>query len=124
MGWENTAKYNLQKIQKLQNRAARILTGSSYDVHTTDLLRQLQWQTLEERRGNKKALLMHKVKSGTAPDSIKNLFNVCDNQNYSLRSNLNNFKLHKPKFWNDLKNDLTSETTSYKSLRAIVGDVE
>ena len=39
------------------------------------------------RRVNKKALLMHKVKNGTAPDPIKNLFNVCDNQNQSLRSN-------------------------------------
>ena len=47
MVWENTAKYNLQKIQKMQNRAARILTGSSYDVSTTDLMRQLKWQTLE-----------------------------------------------------------------------------
>ena len=97
MVWENTAKYNLQKIQKMQNRAARILTGSSYDVPTTDLMRQLKWQTLEDRRDHKKALLMHKVKNGTAPDLIKNLFNICDNQNYSLRSNLNNFKLDKPK---------------------------
>ena len=128
MVWENTAKYNLQKIQKMQNRAARILTGSSYDVPTTDLMRQLKWQTLEDRRDHKKALLMHKVKNGTAPDLIKNLFNICDNQNYSLRSNLNNFKLDKPKrnfmkksisysgakFWNDLKNDLKRETTNYK----------
>ena len=97
MVWENTAKYNLQKIQKMQNRAARILTGSSYDVPTTDLKRELKWQTLEDRRDHKKALLMHKVKNGTAPDLIKNLFNICDNQNYSLRSNLNNFKLDKPK---------------------------
>ena len=128
MVWENTAKYNLQKIKKMQNRAARILTGSSYDVPTTDLMRQLKWQTLEDRRDHKKALLMHKVKNGTAPDLIKNLFNICDNQNYSLRSNLNNFKLDKPKrnfmkksisysgakFWNDLKNDLKRETTNYK----------
>ena len=67
--WENTAKYNLQKIQKMQNRAARILTGSSYDVPTTDLMRQLKWQPLEDRRDNKKALLMHKVKNGTEPST-------------------------------------------------------
>ena len=52
------SKYNLQKIQKRQNRAAQILTGSSYDVPITDLMRQLNWQTLEERIVNKKALLM------------------------------------------------------------------
>ena len=128
MVWENTTKCNLQKIQKMQNRAARILTGSSSDVPTTDLMRQLKWQTLEERRDNKKALLMRKVKTGTAPDLIKNLFNICDNQNYSSRSNLNKFKPDKPsrnfmkksisysgaKFWNDLKNDPNSEATNYK----------
>ena len=84
MVWENTTKYNLQKIQKMQNRAARILTGSSYDVPTTDLMRQLKWQTLEDRRGNKKTLLMHKNGTArTAPDLIENLFDICDNQNYS-----------------------------------------
>ena len=81
----------------MQNRAARILTGSSCDVRITDLMRRLNWQTLEERRVNKKTLLMYEVKNVTAPDPIKNLFNVCDNQNYSLRSNLNDFKLDKPK---------------------------
>ena len=40
---------------------------------------------------------MHKIKNGTAPDLIKNLFNICDNKNYSLRSNLNYFKLDKLK---------------------------
>ena len=69
----------------MQNRAARILTGSSYDVPSKELLCQLNWETLEERRGNKKALLMYKVKNGIAPDSIGNLFNICDNQNYSLK---------------------------------------
>ena len=56
---KNTAKYNRQKIQKMQNRAARILTGSSNDVPTAHLMRQLQWQTLEDREVTKKALFMH-----------------------------------------------------------------
>jgi hypothetical protein len=122
----------------MQNRAARILTGSSYDVPSKELLHQLNWEMLEERRGNKKALLMYKVKNGIAPDSIGNLFNICDNQNYSLRSNLNNFKLDKPnrnfmkksisysgaKCWNDLTNDLKSKTVGIKRFRAIVGGAD
>jgi hypothetical protein len=56
MVWDNAANYNMQKLQKMQNRAARIVTGSSYDVPSKELLRQLNWETLEERRGNKKAL--------------------------------------------------------------------
>ena len=49
------------------------------------LMRQLKWQTLEDRRGNKKALLTHKLKNGTAPDLIENLFNICDNQNGNFK---------------------------------------
>ena len=81
---------------------------------------------------------MYKVKNGIAPDSIGNLFNICDNQNYSLRSNLNNFKLDKPnrnflkksisysgaKCWNDLTNYLKSKTMGIKRFRAIVGGAD
>ncbi len=64
MVWDNAASYNLQKLQKMQNRAARILTGNNYDVPSKDLLHQLNWKMLEERRGNKKTLLIYKVKMG------------------------------------------------------------
>ncbi len=97
MVWDNAANYNLQKLQKMQNRAARILTGNNYDIPSKDLLHQLNWKMLEKRRGNKKALLMYKVKNGVAPESIQNLFVTSDNQDYSLRSNLINFRLDKPK---------------------------
>ena len=40
---------------------------------------------------------MYKVKNGVAPESIQNLFVTSDNQDYSLRSNLINFRLDKPK---------------------------
>ena len=61
----------------MQNRAARILTGRNYDVPTTDLMEQ--------------------AKKWNCTRSNKNSFNIGDNQNYSSRTNLNNFKLDKPK---------------------------
>ena len=63
MVWDNAANYNLQKI-----------TGNNYDISSKDLLHQLNWKMLEKRRGNKKALLMYKVKNGVAPESIQNLY--------------------------------------------------
>ena len=59
MIWDNAANCNLQKLQKMQNRAARIVTGNNYDIPSKDLLHQLNWKMLEKRRGNKKALLKH-----------------------------------------------------------------
>jgi hypothetical protein len=50
----------------IQNRAARVLTGSSYDVSSKDVLSQLKWQTLEEPRDNKKAFFMLKKPGKTS----------------------------------------------------------
>jgi hypothetical protein len=43
----------------VQNRAARIITGKSYEIRTSELLKELNWQTLEERRENGRFTLIH-----------------------------------------------------------------
>ena len=48
--WGSIVKGLSAKIQKLQNRAARVITGSSYDIRSTDILRQLDWKNLAERQ--------------------------------------------------------------------------
>ena len=40
-------------LQKLQNRAARIITGDTYDIRSKQILEKLGWKTLEERRKDK-----------------------------------------------------------------------
>ncbi len=54
MIWDNAANYNLQKLQKMQNRAARIVTGNNYDIPSKDLLHQLNWKMLENAEEIKK----------------------------------------------------------------------
>ena len=49
------------KLQKIQNRAGRVITGSSYDVRSADVLNNLKWKTLETRRFHTKATLMYKI---------------------------------------------------------------
>ena len=38
------------KLQKLQNRAARIITRADYSIRSSDVLNSLEWSNLEERR--------------------------------------------------------------------------
>ena len=45
--WGNIKKGLADKLQKLQNRAARILTFSNYDVRSSVLLDELGWERLE-----------------------------------------------------------------------------
>ena len=48
----------------MQNRAARVITGKSYEVRSDDILRELNWQPLVERRNDNKAVFMYKIKNG------------------------------------------------------------
>ena len=45
-----TTKAVAGKIQKLQNRAARVLTSASYDTSTDFLLDKLGWKYLKTQR--------------------------------------------------------------------------
>ena len=58
----------LQKLQKLQNRAARILTSSSHDADARYLLQQLGWKELITQRQIQVALMVFKAPNDLAPD--------------------------------------------------------
>ena len=46
--WGNINKGLADKLQKMQNRAARILTFSNYDVRSIVLLDEVGWESLEK----------------------------------------------------------------------------
>jgi len=50
--WGNISKGLSDKIQKLQNRAARILTFSNYEVRSSILLDDLDLESLEKDLNN------------------------------------------------------------------------
>ena len=56
--WDTCGKQLKDKLQKIQNRAGRVITGSSYDVRSADVLNNLKWKTLETRRFHAKATLI------------------------------------------------------------------
>ena len=72
--WGNCNKSLSIKLQKLQNRAARILTSSSYDANVDDLFVRLGWQKLILQRELKTADMVYKSLNGLAPDYLKSMF--------------------------------------------------
>ena len=48
--WETCDKLLKDKLYRFQSRAARVLTGASYEIHSADLIDSLFWQTLDDRR--------------------------------------------------------------------------
>ena len=59
--WDGIGIELCEKLQKLQNRAARAITCSSYDIRSTSLLEELNWNKLAINRGKQKAILMYKT---------------------------------------------------------------
>ena len=51
--WNNCSINLKTNLQKLQNRATRIITGDTYDICSKQILEKLGWKTLEERREDK-----------------------------------------------------------------------
>ena len=70
--WGYTYDINLHKIQRLQNRAARIVTGNCDYVTTrgTELVKRLKWMCVTQRR-DYLSILMYKSIHGMAPAYLR-----------------------------------------------------
>ena len=59
--WDNYGIGLKDKLQKFQNRAARVIARATYDVRSVDLLESLGWKHLELRRNYLKSVFMYKI---------------------------------------------------------------
>ena len=59
--------YLCKKLQKLQNRAARVILQANCEVHSSLLLKNLKWDQLSLRRRKHKAIMMFKSLNGLTP---------------------------------------------------------
>jgi hypothetical protein len=67
---------SLQKLQRVQNMAARILTRTRKNEHITPVLRHLHWLPVEYRVQYKIVLMTYKALHNEAPDYISDLLCV------------------------------------------------
>ena len=93
--WNNCSKTLQNKLQKLQNKAGRIITGDCYETASDTVRTKLSWDTLEARRDKQLESLMIKIIKGNSIDYLREFFTISTNQTYELRSN--NHVLHLPK---------------------------
>ena len=64
---------DISKIQRIQNSAARLVTGTKRREHITPVLRNLHWLPIKKRIIYKILLLTYKSLRGLAPDYLKDL---------------------------------------------------
>ena len=95
--WDTIGAVSSTRLQKLNNRAARVITQTGYEVRSSDIRNQLGWSTLDERRQNHKSIMMYKVLNGIAPAYLKRYFSYgADTSRYFLRGSGVNLSLPKP----------------------------
>ena len=61
-------------LQKLQNRAARVITGADYLMPINEFLSKFGWSNLKERRNKQKAFMMFKIMNGMTPAYLEDIF--------------------------------------------------
>ena len=61
-------------LQKMQYRAARILTFSNYEVRSSVLLDELGWERLEYVRLKPLAVTMYKIHNNLSPSYLRWIF--------------------------------------------------
>ena len=67
---------SLNKLQRVQNAAARLITGTAKFSHITPVLRTLHWLPIKQRVQFKMLILVFKPINGLAPNYITNLVNI------------------------------------------------
>ena len=72
--WGCAGPTEINQLQKLQNRAARIITNSSYDTPGRPLIERLGWKTIQELIKIDSGTMVFKSLNGLAPQYLSSLF--------------------------------------------------
>ena len=92
--WGSCGASALDKLQKLQNRAARIVTNSPYDASALPLIGSLGWLTIRELIDFETSKMVYKSLNALAPDYLRNLFQkVSEATNRQLRNSKTDLRL-------------------------------
>ena len=86
-------KVKLTKLSKLQRKAARVITGASYDVRSKEIFQKLDWMPIHKSLSIRENSVTFKAPTANSPNYLTEMFNFGSNETYNLRSNFCEFSL-------------------------------
>ena len=121
--WHNGNITHIDKLSKLQKRAARVITNSGYDIRSTEILNRLNWEPIANILEQREQTMTFKAINKMTPKYLTEMFTMSQNDNYALRSNERKLYLSKPNTnflkksfsyraavsWNKLPNEILEE---------------
>ena len=86
--WDNCTIYEIDLLEKIHLEAARIITGTTKLISKTNLLREIGWDTLQQRRKKHKLIKFFNMYHGNTPQYLSDLVppHVSTISTYSLRN--------------------------------------
>ena len=127
--WGCCGSMELDQLQKLQNRAARVLTNSSFDAPSRPLIQELGWKTIEELINGETKTMVFKSLHDLAPEYLRSLFTRNSQCSvHALRNTVTDLKLPRKNSANGQKcfsyrgaklwNSLSAESKQASSLNS------
>ena len=96
--WGSCSKTLSQKLQKLQNRTAHVITFSNYDCSTDELLRMVNWVKLDRQHLVNKSIMMYKIVNNMVPEYLSSRFVFrSDTLTYNLRDSDGTLAIPQPR---------------------------
>ena len=126
--WNNCTQYESSKLDKIQNQAARIVTGANKLASIDSLHTETGWETLGSRRKTHKLTMFYKMNNRLCPDCLASLVpgTVGSASTYPLSNSLDlqtlhtNFRLYYTSFlpsavrdWNELPEQTRKSPSLY-----------
>jgi len=126
------AENQLDRIQRIQNAAARLITGNRKSCHITSIMRKLHWLPIRMRIDFKIATIVYKCQHGDAPQYLVECLTPHSQDTRQLRSSSYNqlriprartrtgetdFHVSGPTVWNDLPQPLRDTNQSILTFR-------
>ena len=94
--WGCAGTTEINRLQKLQNRAARIVTNSSFDTPSNQLIEKLGWKTITELIDIESKTMVFKTLNELAPPYLRSLFRKnSQSTSYRLRNTSTDLRLLK-----------------------------
>ena len=132
--WGNAGVSIIGKLQKLQNRAAKLITNSPFDASPLPVIRALGLSTVREIIDFESARIVYKSQNGDAPSYMSDMFTTVNvfttwslrNSDYNLRfpflrttTGQRCFSYQGSKLWNDLSKKTKHKSTLKDFMKAI-----
>ncbi len=83
--YDSASQTNKNRLQKLQTRDARLITGSGPRTSRNLMFNKLKWLSLQQRRDFHKCILAYKCRIGLAPHYLCDMF-IANNSNHSYNT--------------------------------------